>query len=115
MSLRYAVVSGDKDVIKHYLPHLYHVVGDVVPDDELPSEISWTVIAGEDNAGWTLDDYVIPRLNSGLHAVFELIPKANSDELIATLRETLTRRINELEAELEHYRDMYQAAAWGGD
>lgn len=24
------------------------------------------VITGEDNAGWTLDDYVIPRLASGL-------------------------------------------------
>ena len=23
-------------------------------------------IAGEDRAGWTLDDYVMPRLNSGL-------------------------------------------------
>jgi hypothetical protein len=30
------------------------------------------VIQGEDNAGWTLDDYVIPRLASGLHFAKEI-------------------------------------------
>ena len=32
------------------------------------------IIVGHDNAGWTLDDYVIPRLASGLYHAEELHP-----------------------------------------
>jgi hypothetical protein len=41
-----------------YLPHNYQVTGE---DDE------FVYFAGHDNAGWTLEDYVIPRLHSGLY------------------------------------------------
>lgn len=45
------------EAASRYLPGNYHVTG-------------WTddliMIEGSDDAGWTLDDYVIPRLASGL-------------------------------------------------
>jgi hypothetical protein len=44
-------------VVAAYLPSNYAVTGE---DD------STVTIEGRDNAGWTLDDYVIPRLASGL-------------------------------------------------
>jgi hypothetical protein len=50
--------SGDGlKTVARYLPDNYKVVGN---DDE------WIYIEGEDFAGWTLEDYVIPRLASGL-------------------------------------------------
>jgi len=56
---RYAVLWGKAasvDSIKRFLPSNYtaRVIG---PD---------VLVAGTDSAGWTLDDYVIPRLGSGL-------------------------------------------------
>lgn len=47
-----------------YLPNNYHV-----------TEIhrTYVVIEGEDRAGWTLDDYVIPRLASGLYFTKETV------------------------------------------
>lgn len=41
----------------NYLPGNYSVIG----EDE-----QYVYIRGADNAGWSLDDYVIPRLASGL-------------------------------------------------
>ena len=62
------------------------VVSSVKSDCVIIKTQNVTVIAGEDNAGWTLDDYVIPRLASGLyvgkeidlsHPVMKLIPDEN--------------------------------------
>lgn len=58
---RYAVVRTDQPdgmlpVVNRYLPTNY-------------TAEAWSdgiLITGEDDAGWTLDDYVIPRLASGL-------------------------------------------------
>lgn len=45
------------------LPSNYRVTGDVK---------SWVIVQGMDNAGWTAEGYVIPRLGSSmLHAVIE--------------------------------------------
>lgn len=60
--MRYAIIYRRNGVpspegAERYLPSNYHVTG------ATPDEI---YIAGEDHAGWTLDDYVIPRLASGL-------------------------------------------------
>lgn len=45
------------------LPSNYQVIGDVK---------SWVIVRGMDNAGWTAEGYVIPRLGSSmLHAVIE--------------------------------------------
>lgn len=61
--MRYALIaSTDTDVIQKYLPTGYRAYA--IPDA--------TVIQGVDNAGWTLDDYVIPRLASGLYFAREI-------------------------------------------
>jgi len=53
----------DADRVAAYLPSNYSVVG-VFADQ--------VIIAGNDNAGWTLEDYVLPRLASGLYFGVEL-------------------------------------------
>jgi hypothetical protein len=50
------ITDGKKEEVANYLPDNYSVVS--VPDGLL--------IVGVDVAGWTMDDYVIPRLASGL-------------------------------------------------
>lgn len=45
--------------VARYLPSNYAVTG-ATPE-------GWTIIQGEDVAGWTLDGYVLPRLASGLY------------------------------------------------
>jgi hypothetical protein len=58
---RYAVVTGfriTKEQVAAYLPANYRV-------NTLTNCTDRVYIIGEDNAGWTLDDYVIPRLASG--------------------------------------------------
>lgn len=62
------------DEIAKYLPSGYKVVAVVISDP------NYVLIAGEDYAGWTMDDYVIPRLGSGLIFAREM----TADEL-ATL------------------------------
>lgn len=52
--------------VSAYLPSNYRVRGTEI------SEPEYLVIEGEDNAGWTLDGYVIPRLWSGLIAATEI-------------------------------------------
>ena len=62
---RYAIVrSGNWSEVAAYLPMGYKVQCQTEVDGD-----KCTVIAGLDNAGWTMDGYVIPRLGSGmLHA-----------------------------------------------
>ena len=70
---RYALIttSSSVDQIERYLPGNYSVIYSAeLPEDAIARrEI---VIKGEDNAGWTLDSYVIPRLASGLHFAKEI-------------------------------------------
>lgn len=64
-NVRTAVVTGgarNLDQVRAYLPGNYHA------NQYGPS----IVIVGRDYAGWTLDDYVIPRLASGLVWVEEV-------------------------------------------
>lgn len=64
MTMRYALIRNSKEQeVAAYLPSNYKVLG-TEGDDVL--------IGGEDNAGWTLDDYVLPRLASGLRFGQEL-------------------------------------------
>ena len=65
--MRYALVAAreasDTERIAAYLPANYRVLG------RTPMRATNNVqilIGGSDVAGWTLDDYVIPRLASGL-------------------------------------------------
>ena len=59
MSLRIAIIESDRDslsTVQRYLPSNYEATSLV--DGAI-------VIYGTDNAGWTMDGYVIPRLASG--------------------------------------------------
>lgn len=59
---RYAIVSGQRtpDEVRAYLPGNYNVEGEAQHDGRRV-----VVISGRDEAGWTLQDYVSPRLGSG--------------------------------------------------
>jgi len=90
---RYAIVTltWERDNPEPYMPGNYKVLH-IMPYDEAqslegspPTRPSWraAVIGGEDNAGWTLDDYVLPRLASGgmfgseidlSHPVMKVVP-----------------------------------------
>ena len=64
MQIRRAVIqTTDQAAVARFLPDNYRVVG-LVPGGTLVPE--GTLIAGQDEAGWTLDGYVLPRLASGL-------------------------------------------------
>ena len=69
--MRYAILKADsRRQVEAYLPANYRVVSQT----ETPTGLSF-IIEGEDNAGWTLDDYVIPRLASGLLFAKEITPE----------------------------------------
>ena len=57
-----AIVTNveSKEDLEAYLPENYKVIG-----GELGLNDAY-VIEGEDMAGWTLEDYVVPRLASGM-------------------------------------------------
>lgn len=64
-TLRIAHVTNGKDArtVWAYLPRNYAIMSGI--DGEY-------LIAGHDHCGWTLDDYVIPRMASGLIWVKEV-------------------------------------------
>lgn len=81
---RYAFISltWERDNPAAYMPGNYHVIyrGPDLEDDR--REVA--VLMGEDSHGWTLDDYVLPRLASGgmpgreidlSHPIMKLIPE----------------------------------------
>ena len=65
--MRVAIAAtGKTQQVAQYLPGNYKVLGRTCDN-------TGTIIIGVDNAGWTLDDYVIPRLGSGLIHCEEVI------------------------------------------
>jgi hypothetical protein len=63
---RHAVINGQVDrleTIRRYLPSNYFA----------DSDGGSVFIHGVDSAGWTLDDYVIPRLASGMYYAREIV------------------------------------------
>lgn len=57
--IRYAIsISDDYDLtaVARYLPSGYEAT--ILPSGRI-------VLEGKDDAGWTMDDYVLPRLGSG--------------------------------------------------
>lgn len=62
--------ENDHKAIPAYLPGNYKVVGTVTDFDEFGT--TGLLIEGKDDSGWTLDDYVLPRLASGLYVGREL-------------------------------------------
>lgn len=70
--MRFAYISSPSinvDVVRRYLPGNY-----LAMRGEINGEQAVVLIYGNDNAGWTLDDYVIPRLASGMIFAIELVP-----------------------------------------
>lgn len=69
---RYAEVRGaDAEVVAKYLPRGYRVDGQRESHDDGHPVV---FISGVDDAGWTLDGYVLPRLASGMiwaHETFD--------------------------------------------
>ena len=78
---RYAVVTTATrpGKVARYLPGNYYVAAEVIVTlgtGNAPTEqVAATLIRGVDVAGWTLDDYVLPRLASGLIFAREVTPK----------------------------------------
>lgn len=75
MIKRYALVRGhniDSEVVARYLPANYHVQGDVIATEPWGKEYKAVVIGGIDSFGWTMKEYVIPRLSSGLMSATEI-------------------------------------------
>ena len=73
--MRYAIIRGNhatREQVQDYLPSNYNVVH-VDPNGQ------GILIAGEDDHGWTMDDYVLPRLASGLMPGQEVWPQFVSD------------------------------------
>ncbi len=64
--LRIAQADGTTSEVCQYLPQNYSVIGLALTIGE------GVIIAGRDNHGWTLHEYVIPRLASGLIVCVEL-------------------------------------------
>jgi hypothetical protein len=65
--VRRAIIThkADLETVRKYLPANYTAE---------KNAFDAIVIEGEDNAGWTLDGYVIPRLASGLYYAKEVTP-----------------------------------------
>lgn len=78
---RSATVRGfgiRQSAIEKYLPPNYQVVGGGKDLDG-----PFVRIEGRDEAGWTLDEYVIPRLASGLFVATETTPKGDGDGAVS--------------------------------
>jgi hypothetical protein len=67
---RFAVLRGARSVEEalRYLPDNYTLMEsfEVAGQTATGRKELWIVIGGVDDAGWTLDNYVLPRLQSGL-------------------------------------------------
>jgi len=72
--VRFAIVKGARNAkeVWAYLPHNFVIVGGGARVDKHGKDRPEYVIAGIDEAGWTLDGYVIPRLGSGSIAAREI-------------------------------------------
>lgn len=57
--------TGKSKEVAQYLPNNFTVIGRTLDN-------SGTIIVGVDDHGWTLEHYVIPRLQSGLIACEEV-------------------------------------------
>jgi hypothetical protein len=69
--MRRALVHNiSEETLERYLPANYHIEVDFGGGTFFEDGVF--LIEGEDDGGWTLDDYVIPRLLSGLYTCQEV-------------------------------------------
>lgn len=87
MRIAIAHTGKSKDVAQ-YLPNNFTVLGRTLDN-------TCTVIVGVDDHGWSLDQYVIPRLGSALIHCEEII-------------EINGLNIKQLELNLKHYEEHYK-------
>jgi hypothetical protein len=82
--LRVAQVKNadSADQLRRYLPGNYAVLGPFLDGEDRQGGF---IIGGRDKAGWTLDDYVIPRLASGLIWAEEITERAALEFLVEAL------------------------------
>jgi hypothetical protein len=82
-TVRYArvIARRGEDEVAPYLPGNYRVIGES-PSAEFEGR-SEVLVAGVDNAGWTMDEYVLPRLGSGLIAGREITAEQAREALPA--------------------------------
>lgn len=64
--------TGKSQQVAEYLPMNYRVLGRTLDN-------TGTIIIGVDDHGWTLDEYVIPRLGSALIACIEITHEEGKD------------------------------------
>ena len=72
--MRFALVYGNaltRKQLEAYLPADYKVLW-IDEESDSPNRVA-AIIGGTDYAGWTMDDYVLPRLASGLIFGRELV------------------------------------------
>lgn len=73
---RYALVTSgfelSSEQVGRYLPGNYRVEGKVMARQPWGSEVPGVLVSGEDNDLFTLDEYVIPRLASGMYWAVEI-------------------------------------------
>jgi len=110
---RAAWVTGSKgedprafrDRVARYLPANYHIAESDEDAEGRPS----VEVQGHDNAGWTLDEYVIPRLRSGLMVAVERPPGSNPPGMMEKNNATALRIDRANRAAVEE-RDARRAA-----
>lgn len=77
---RWAVLrAASQHEVEAYLPDNYEVLS----TSSLPDGKVDVVIGGRDSCGWTLNDYVIPRLHSGMLYAREYASYADANEAAA--------------------------------
>lgn len=64
---RHRSIEDMSRTVDRYLPRNYHVAGVVIVGTQ-----GMVVVEGTDNAGWTMDGYVLPRLGSGMISAREV-------------------------------------------
>jgi hypothetical protein len=97
MNIRFAIVrnADNAEKLYRYLPEAYSIAAGIDGD---------YLIIGVDVAGWTLDDYVIPRLASGTiqcvevdafdaNDILRAAPDVRDDVLLATYNRVLAARL----------------------
>jgi hypothetical protein len=72
---RYLAVFGNPGQVEAYLPGRWRIDGHVTTNLDGRPMVT-TLVSGADYAGWTVEEYLVPRLASGLYTSVEVTPDA---------------------------------------
>lgn len=106
MKRRAIVATKQGGTVARYLPENYKVVGDTGAPD------CFTIIEGEDHAGWTLDDYVIPRLASWWYACREVLVEVSAPEQMYLVHQQCGEAFDSMETAAAHSCDGSGQTLW---